>query len=43
MAVGVPGTLSLRLTEFPDADGKTVFFCLPDLKAAVPDELVGEE
>ncbi len=43
MAVGVPGNLPLRLTEFPDPDGKTVFFCLPDLKAAEPDELAGEE
>jgi hypothetical protein len=40
MAVGVPGNLSLRLSEYPDPEGKTVFFCLPDLKAAVPDELV---
>ena len=43
MAVGVPGNLSLRLSDFPDPEGKTVFFCLPDLKAAVPDELVGQE
>ena len=43
MAVGVPGNLSLKLTEFPDPQGKAVFFCLPDLRAAVPDELAGEE
>jgi hypothetical protein len=43
MALGVPGNLSLKLTEFPDPQGKAVFFCLPDLRAAVPDELAGEE
>ncbi len=43
MEIGVPGKLSLRLTEFADPQGKTVYFRLPDLRAAVPDELVGEE
>jgi DUF1680 family protein len=43
MAVGVPGNLSLQLSEFPDPQGKTVFFCLPDLRAAVPDELIGKD
>jgi DUF1680 family protein len=31
--------LSLRLTEFPDPDGKCVYFRLPDLSAAIQDEL----
>jgi len=33
------GMLSLKLTEFPDAEGKCVYFRLPDLSVAVPDEL----
>ena len=32
--------LTLRLTEFPDPQGKCVYFRLPDLSAAVPDELL---
>lgn len=32
--------LSLRLTEFPDPEGKVVFFRVPDLSAAGPDELL---
>ncbi|MDD4869163.1 MAG: glycoside hydrolase family 127 protein [Kiritimatiellae bacterium] len=32
--------LSLRLTEFVDPDGKCVYFRLPDLSVAVPDELL---
>jgi uncharacterized protein len=35
------GNLSLRLTEFPDPDGKVVYFRLPDPGVAVPDELFG--
>jgi uncharacterized protein len=35
------GDLSLRLTEFPDPEGKVVYFRVPDLSAAVPDELLG--
>jgi uncharacterized protein len=31
--------LSLRLTEFPDPEGRCVYFRLPDPNAAVPDEL----
>ncbi len=42
-AMGVAGDLSLRLTEFPDPQGKCVYFRLPDLSAAVPDELLGDE
>ena len=34
------GNLPLRLTEFPDAQGKCVYFRLPNLSAAVPDELI---
>jgi DUF1680 family protein len=34
--------LSLKLTEFPDPQGKMVYFRLPDLRAAVADELVGD-
>ncbi len=34
--------LSLKLTEFPDPQGRMVYFRLPDLRAAVPDELVGD-
>jgi len=38
------GIVFLKLTEFPDAEGKCVYFRLPDLSAAVPDELaLGEE
>ena len=33
--------LSLQLTEFTDPEGKCVYFRLPDLRAAVPDELMG--
>ena len=32
--------LSLRLTEFPDPAGQATYFRLPDLRAAVPDELL---
>ena len=39
--IGVSGNLSLKLTEFPDPGGKCVYFRLPDLSAAAPDELVG--
>jgi hypothetical protein len=39
----VAGDLSLRLTEFPDPQGKCVYFRLPDLSAAAPDELMGDE
>jgi hypothetical protein len=41
IAVGVSGNLSLVLTEFADPEGKCVYFRLPDLSAAVPDELIG--
>jgi DUF1680 family protein len=34
--------LSLRLTEFPDPQGRMVYFRLPDLRAAEPDELLGD-
>jgi len=34
--------LSLKLTEFPDPQGRMVYFRVPDLRAAVQDELVGE-
>jgi DUF1680 family protein len=36
-----PGDLNLRLTEFPDPDGRAVYFRLQDLDAAVEDELFG--
>ena len=39
-AIGVAGNLSLRLTEFPDPEGKVVYFRLPDLSTAVPDKLL---
>jgi hypothetical protein len=42
MAVGVPDNISFRLTEFPDPEGKLVYFRLPDLSVAVPDELLGK-
>ena len=32
--------LSVRLTEFPDPEGKVVYFRLPDLSVAEPDELL---
>lgn len=38
-AIGVEGDLFLKLTEFPDPDGKCVYFRLPDLSVAVPDEI----
>jgi uncharacterized protein len=42
-AAGVAGNLSLKLTEFPDPEGKCVYFRLPDLSVAVPDELAPGE
>lgn len=44
-AIGVSGNLPLRLTEFPDPEGKVVYFHLPDLSVAASDELLsgGEE
>ena len=41
--VGDRGNLRLTLTEFPDPQGKNVYFRLADLSAAVPDELVRRE
>jgi DUF1680 family protein len=39
--IGVSGKLSpLKLSEFADPNGKAVYFKLPDLSAAVPDELL---
>ena len=32
--------LSFTLTEFPDPQGRCVYFHLPDIRAAVPDELI---
>ena len=43
MEVGIPANISLRLTEFPDPEGKLVYFRLPDLRVAAPDELLGDE
>ena len=41
-AIGVENTnLSLKLTEFPDPDGKAVYFRVPNLSVGVPDELLG--
>jgi DUF1680 family protein len=37
--MGIKTNLSLRLTEFPDPDGKCAYFRMPDLSVAVPDEL----
>jgi DUF1680 family protein len=37
---GVSGNLSLRLTEFPDPEGKVTYFRLDDLSAGVADELL---
>jgi hypothetical protein len=37
---GGGGIVFLNLTEFPDADGKCVYFRVPDLSVAVPDELL---
>jgi uncharacterized protein len=37
--LGVNGDLSLKFTEFPDPEGKAVYFRVPDLSVAVPDEL----
>jgi len=41
-AVGCDANLTLKLTEFPDPDGKCAYFRLPDPKAAKPDELLGD-
>ena len=38
-AIGVEGGLILKLTEFPDPEGKCAYFRLPDLSVAAPDEL----
>ncbi len=43
MEIGIPANISLRLTEFPDPEGKLVYFRLPDLSVAAPDELLGDE
>ena len=40
---GASGKLSLKLTEFPDPEGKITYFRLPDLSVAVPDELFSGE
>ena len=40
---GLSNNTSLRLTEFPDPGGKCVYFRLPDLSAAMPDELYSNE
>jgi uncharacterized protein len=40
-AMGSAGNLSLKLTEVADPGGKCVYFRLPDLNVAVPDELAG--
>jgi DUF1680 family protein len=42
MEIGIPSNISFRLTEFPDPEGKQVYFRLPDLSVAAPDELLGE-
>ena len=42
MAVGVAHNMSVKLTEFPDAEGQQVYFRLPDLSVAAPDELAGD-
>ena len=36
-----PGNILLTLTEFPDPNGKCTYFRVPDMKDAVPDELLG--
>lgn len=42
--IGVSGDLTFKLTEFPNPAGKVVYFRVPDLSVAVPDELFsGEE
>jgi DUF1680 family protein len=43
MEIGIPTNIALRLTEFPDPEGKMVYFRLPDLRVAAPDELLGDE
>ena len=39
--MGCAGNLSLKLTEFPDPQGRCVYFGLSDLSVALPDELAG--
>ena len=34
------GNVSLKLTEFPDPNGTCVYFRMPDLSVAMPDELL---
>ncbi len=38
-SVGVTGESTVRLTEFADPHGKLVYFRVPDLGMAKPDEL----
>jgi hypothetical protein len=40
-STGEKGNLVLTLTEFADPEGKDIYFRIPDLSIAVPDELVG--
>jgi DUF1680 family protein len=40
--VGCGGNLTLKLDEFPDPDGKCVYFRLPNPQLAKPDELLGD-
>jgi hypothetical protein len=38
LTIGTP--MQLKLTTFPDPEGKVVYFRVPDLSVAVPDELL---
>lgn len=40
--MGCSGNLALKLTEFPDPEGKCVYVRLPDPTAGVADDLVGD-
>jgi uncharacterized protein len=39
-SIGVSGKLSLKLTEFPDPEGKAAYFRVPDVSMAVADEIL---
>ena len=43
MEIGIPHNISFRLSEFPDPEGKQVYFRLPDLSVASPDELLRDQ
>lgn len=40
---GTMGKLTIKLTQFPDPQGRSIYFRLPDLSVAAADELSDEK